>query len=357
VSVVHDRGAISPDSCRRGSRGRQRRGVPPRASTSSQFPSTSPAREAVRHRPRPGRDRPCDDPRRPGDVAGGARPSTCTVVVAGGRADPPRPRAVRPAHRRPDPTRMWVVEVNGRSVGFVQDYRIGDYPTTPCWRRTRRDRRRLRDRDPTWRRRGSAHGCCGRGCCGPAPLPGGDAVLRRPDHRNAASLRILARPASPRGCGSTSRRPTGPSTRGRAAPRRGARLVTLRVGAVSRHDGPMTDEPCPPAARPVDLTAHRRRATPGFDGQDEGQGGAARARRRPVRPAGAALRRGRRGSGRRRAPGAPGHGHLRQGRRAAAHRRAGRPAGRPDHVVQGAHRGGARHDFLWRIRKALPGPA
>ena len=26
------------------------------------------------------------------------------------------------------PTRMWVVEVNGRSVGFIQDYRIGDYP-------------------------------------------------------------------------------------------------------------------------------------------------------------------------------------------------------------------------------------
>jgi len=26
------------------------------------------------------------------------------------------------------PTRMWVIEVNGRSVGFVQDYRIGDYP-------------------------------------------------------------------------------------------------------------------------------------------------------------------------------------------------------------------------------------
>ena len=26
------------------------------------------------------------------------------------------------------PTRMWVVEINGRSVGFVQDYRIGDYP-------------------------------------------------------------------------------------------------------------------------------------------------------------------------------------------------------------------------------------
>ena len=26
------------------------------------------------------------------------------------------------------PTRMWMAEVNGRSVGFLQDYRIGDYP-------------------------------------------------------------------------------------------------------------------------------------------------------------------------------------------------------------------------------------
>ena len=26
------------------------------------------------------------------------------------------------------PTRMWVLEANGRSIGFVQDYRIGDYP-------------------------------------------------------------------------------------------------------------------------------------------------------------------------------------------------------------------------------------
>ncbi|KRF16190.1 GNAT family N-acetyltransferase [Nocardioides sp. Soil796] len=26
------------------------------------------------------------------------------------------------------PTRMWVVEANGRSVGFVQDYRLSDYP-------------------------------------------------------------------------------------------------------------------------------------------------------------------------------------------------------------------------------------
>jgi RimJ/RimL family protein N-acetyltransferase len=26
------------------------------------------------------------------------------------------------------PTRMWVLEVNGRSVGFLQDYRVGDHP-------------------------------------------------------------------------------------------------------------------------------------------------------------------------------------------------------------------------------------
>ena len=26
------------------------------------------------------------------------------------------------------PTRMWVVEANGRSVGFCQDYRVRDYP-------------------------------------------------------------------------------------------------------------------------------------------------------------------------------------------------------------------------------------
>ena len=33
-----------------------------------------------------------------------------------------------PALDGTDPTRMWVVEANGRSIGFVQDYRIGDHP-------------------------------------------------------------------------------------------------------------------------------------------------------------------------------------------------------------------------------------
>lgn len=33
-----------------------------------------------------------------------------------------------PAIAGDEPTRMWVIELNGRSVGFVQDYRIGDHP-------------------------------------------------------------------------------------------------------------------------------------------------------------------------------------------------------------------------------------
>jgi len=33
-----------------------------------------------------------------------------------------------PALAGDDPTRLWVFEANGRSVGFAQDYRIGDHP-------------------------------------------------------------------------------------------------------------------------------------------------------------------------------------------------------------------------------------
>lgn len=33
-----------------------------------------------------------------------------------------------PALAGDDPTRLWVWEVNGRSIGFSQDYRIGDHP-------------------------------------------------------------------------------------------------------------------------------------------------------------------------------------------------------------------------------------
>lgn len=36
-----------------------------------------------------------------------------------------------PALAGEDPTRLWVWEVNGRSVGFSQDYRIADHPDYP----------------------------------------------------------------------------------------------------------------------------------------------------------------------------------------------------------------------------------
>ena len=93
------------------------------------------------------------------------------------------------------PTRMWVVEVNGRSVGFVQDYRIGDYPDYA-----------VLGPDPDaigvdyaigsdqWRGRG----------LGPRMLwawmlrartrfPDAKTFFAAPDHRNAASLRVLAK--------------------------------------------------------------------------------------------------------------------------------------------------------------------
>ena len=93
------------------------------------------------------------------------------------------------------PTRMWVVEINGRSVGFVQDYRIGDYPDYA-----------VLGPDPDavgvdyaigvdqWRGKG----------LGPRVLwawmlrartrfPGASSYFAAPDHRNAASLRVLAK--------------------------------------------------------------------------------------------------------------------------------------------------------------------
>jgi aminoglycoside 6'-N-acetyltransferase len=93
------------------------------------------------------------------------------------------------------PTRMWVTEVNGRSIGFVQDYRIGDHPeyavlgpdpdaigvdyaigerewvgrglgVQVLWAWMLRTRRRF---------------------------PDATAYFAAPDHRNAASLRVLAK--------------------------------------------------------------------------------------------------------------------------------------------------------------------
>ncbi len=93
------------------------------------------------------------------------------------------------------PTRMWVVEVNGRSVGFVQDYRIGDYPDYavhgPDPASVGVD---YLIGDPAW---------VGRGL-GVAMLwawmlrarrrfPDVSSYFAAPDHRNRASLRVLAK--------------------------------------------------------------------------------------------------------------------------------------------------------------------
>ncbi|MFL6060208.1 MAG: GNAT family N-acetyltransferase [Marmoricola sp.] len=101
-----------------------------------------------------------------------------------------------PALRGEEPTRLFVLEVNGRSIGFVQDYRISDYPeyvllaghpdaigfdyaigepafvgrglgTSLLW---------VYLRDIVW----------------PA-YPGATEFFAAPDHRNAASLRVLAK--------------------------------------------------------------------------------------------------------------------------------------------------------------------
>lgn len=92
------------------------------------------------------------------------------------------------------PTRMWIAEVNGRSVGFVQDYRVGDYPEYA-----------VLGPDPAaigvdyalaeeWSGRGlgvrvlwawmlrARH-----------RFPEATAYFAAPDHRNAASLRVLAK--------------------------------------------------------------------------------------------------------------------------------------------------------------------
>lgn len=91
------------------------------------------------------------------------------------------------------PTRMWVVEVNGRSVGFVQDYRIGDYPEyavlgpdpdaigidyligEPAWVGQGLGARMLW----AWMKRARGR------------FPDATRYFAAPDHRNAASVRIL----------------------------------------------------------------------------------------------------------------------------------------------------------------------
>jgi aminoglycoside 6'-N-acetyltransferase len=100
------------------------------------------------------------------------------------------------ALRGEDPTRMWVWEVNGRSVGFAQDYRISDHPEYSL----------LSSRpeavgfdyavgEPAFVGRGLGTSLLWvflRDIVWPA-YPGVAEFFAAPDHRNAASLRVLAK--------------------------------------------------------------------------------------------------------------------------------------------------------------------
>ena len=93
-----------------------------------------------------------------------------------------------------DPTRMWVAEVNGRSVGLLQDYRIGDHPDYALL--TARPDAVGMDYllgDPSWV--GSGIGtrllwAYVRDVVVPH-YPRLREVFAAPDHRNTASLRVL----------------------------------------------------------------------------------------------------------------------------------------------------------------------
>jgi aminoglycoside 6'-N-acetyltransferase len=91
------------------------------------------------------------------------------------------------------PTRMWVVEVNGRSIGFVQDYRIRDYPQfallTPDPDAVGLD---YAIGEPEWAGRGLGGRVLWAWMRGARRrYPDVTAYFAAPDHANAASLRVL----------------------------------------------------------------------------------------------------------------------------------------------------------------------
>lgn len=112
-------------------------------------------------------------------------------------------RTVEAAERRygaridgTDPTRLWVIEVNGRSVGWVQDYRIGDHPEyailTGAPDAIGFD---YAIGEPAWVGRGVGTRALWvylRDVVHPH-YPDAVTYFAAPDHRNAASLRVLAK--------------------------------------------------------------------------------------------------------------------------------------------------------------------
>lgn len=91
------------------------------------------------------------------------------------------------------PTRMWVVEVNGRSVGFVQDYRLRDYPEfallTPDPEAVGVD---YAIGEPAWVGKGiGVRMLWAWAQSARRRFPDVSAYFAAPDHRNASSLRAL----------------------------------------------------------------------------------------------------------------------------------------------------------------------
>jgi RimJ/RimL family protein N-acetyltransferase len=100
------------------------------------------------------------------------------------------------AVRGEEPTRMWVWEVNGRSVGFAQDYRIRDYPEYALLS-SRADAIGVDYGigEPAFVGRGLGTSLLWvylRDIVWPA-YPDVAEFFAAPDHRNAASLRVLAK--------------------------------------------------------------------------------------------------------------------------------------------------------------------
>ncbi|WP_297739948.1 GNAT family N-acetyltransferase [Nocardioides sp.] len=99
------------------------------------------------------------------------------------------------------PTRMWVAEVNGRSVGFVQDYRVGDYPDyallTPDADAVGID---YAIGEPEWTGRGLGTRILWAWLLKARHrFPGTARCFAAPDHRNEASLRVLEKSGFVRG--------------------------------------------------------------------------------------------------------------------------------------------------------------
>jgi len=99
-----------------------------------------------------------------------------------------------PALDGEDPTRRWVLEVDGRSVGMVQDYRVGDHPDYALLT-ARPDAVGLDYLigEPAWVGSGVGTRMLWtflRDVVVPA-YPEARELFAAPDHRNAASLRVL----------------------------------------------------------------------------------------------------------------------------------------------------------------------